>query len=81
MSVQSAIAELRTAVADVLPTAPCYKDGPAYDDIFLLRFVLTWEKKGAIKESVPALKATIKCLPSHRVTVSQSSVLKAGQAL
>jgi len=56
----SAIQELRTAVADVLPAGPCYKDGPGYDDVFLLRFVLTWEKKGGLMESAPALREAIK---------------------
>jgi len=50
-------------VSDVLPTTPCYKDGPGYDDVFLLRFVLTWEKKGGLKESAPALRECIKCSP------------------
>lgn len=74
-AVQSAIQELRTAVADVLPAGPCYKDGPGYDDVFLLRFVLTWEKKGGLMESAPALREAIKCLPAQRACVSQCSVL------
>ena len=51
---KAAIEELREAVADCLP-----QDSEFYDDIFLLRFVLTWEKKGGLAESSDAVRKTV----------------------
>jgi hypothetical protein len=51
---KAAIEELREAVADCLP-----EDSEFYDDIFLLRFVLTWEKKGGLTESSDAVRKTV----------------------
>ncbi len=39
---RSSIDELKKRVSDVLP-----KNNPEYDDIFLLRYVMTWLKKGS----------------------------------
>lgn len=51
---KAAIEELREAVADCLP-----QDSEFYDDIFLLRFVLTWEKRGGLAESSDAVRKTV----------------------
>ena len=40
-----AVGELRAAVIDILPTASV--DGVAYDDIFLLRFILSYKNSKA----------------------------------
>ena len=47
------ISELRGRLGSELPNSQ------DYDEIFLLRFVLTWEKKGGLTEAVRAVRATI----------------------
>ena len=50
-----AVEELRAAVADCLPP----NELAFYDEIFLLRFVLTWEKKGGLPESSKSVRETV----------------------
>jgi hypothetical protein len=57
---KAAIEELRSAVADCLP-----KNDAFYDEIFLLRFVLTWEKKGGLAESSKAVRETVAWRTEH----------------
>ena len=60
---KAAIEELRSAVADCLP-----KNDAFYDEIFLLRFVLTWEKKGGLAESSKAVRETVAWRTEHAVS-------------
>ncbi len=51
---RATIDELRKQVGDTL-----INSNSEYDDIFLLRFVLTWEKRGGLVKAVDAVKQTI----------------------
>jgi hypothetical protein len=51
---RATIDELRKAVGEAL-----LQTSPEYDDIFLLRFVLTWEKRGGLPKAIDAVKETI----------------------
>jgi hypothetical protein len=53
---RATIDELRRQVGDALLSL----DPQNYDDIFLLRFVLTWEKRGGIPKAVDAIKQTVR---------------------
>jgi len=53
------IEQLRTNLGANLPTSP------VYDEIFLLRYVLTWEKKGGMAEAERAILATIAWRTQH----------------
>ena len=64
---KAAIAELRESVKDCLP-----QDSDFYDDIFLLRFVLTWEKKGGLAQSSDAVRQTIEWRTKNAEALAQT---------
>ena len=64
---KAAIAELRESVRDCLP-----QDSDFYDDIFLLRFVLTWEKKGGLAQSSDAVRQTVEWRAKNAEALAQT---------
>ncbi len=58
---RGAIDEVRKQVGDAL-----INSNPEYDDIFLLRFVISWEKRGGLPKAVDAVKQTIEYRKAKR---------------
>ncbi len=44
---------------------------PEFDDIFLLRFVLTWEKRGGLSKAVDAVKQTVAFRRANKATLDE----------
>ncbi len=44
-----------------------------YDDIFLLRYVLTWESKGGLEESSKAVRETVQWRTKHTDVLARTA--------
>ena len=73
---KDAVAELKAAVADCLPTAGAETVANFYDDIFLLRYVLSWEKKGGLAKSSKAVRETVAWRTEHAAVLAETAATK-----
>ena len=60
LNIDTLLAQKRSEIADLRARlGPSLPDKPEYDDVFLLRYCLTWEKKGGLAEAERAVRATV----------------------
>jgi hypothetical protein len=60
------IDELRKQVGESL-----LQTSPEFDDIFLLRFALTWEKRGGLPKAVDAVRETIEYRTKNKAVLDE----------